>query len=209
MDSAADIAAAASALVVELGGRPLTEAQVVAMVGEGAALLVQRALAAAGCDPASPGALDRYLAMYDERLLDSTRLYPGMAAVLAALDPLAALAVLTNKPQRPADRVLDALGVRHAFVEVIGGDGVWPRKPDPSGLQSLAVHAGGGPMVLVGDSPIDADTARRAGVPFVLAAYGFGAAQFTGAAATRHVAATPDDLPAVIDDALRLARAAL
>ena len=61
---------------------------------------------------------------------------------------------------------------------MVGGDGPLPRKPDPAGLLSLRLHAGGGPMVLVGDSPVDAETARRGGVPFVLAGYGFGAAAF-------------------------------
>ena len=82
------------------------------MVGEGAALLVQRALGAAGLDPGTPGALDRFLALYDERLLDTTRLYPGLRRALRALDPLLALAVLTNKPRRPTERLLEALQVR-------------------------------------------------------------------------------------------------
>ena len=159
VDSAADLATAASALAVELGGRPLTRDEVVGMVGEGAALLVQRALRAAGLDPGTPGALDRFLALYDERLLDTTRLYPGLRHALRALDPLLALAVLTNKPRRPTERLLDALQVREPFVEVVAGDGPLPRKPDPAGLLSLRRHAAGGPVVLVGDSPVDAETA--------------------------------------------------
>jgi phosphoglycolate phosphatase len=206
VDSATDLAAAASALTVELGGRPLTRAQVVQMVGEGAALLVRRALSAAGLDDDTPGALDRFLALYDERLLDTTRLYAGVRDVLDRLEPLVPLAVVTNKPTAPALRVLDALGVRHHFIDVIGGDGVWPRKPDPAGLRSLRVYADGGPVVFVGDSPIDAETAARGGSPFVLAAYGFGAAAFDDDAPTAFLAAAPDDLPRVIADALRAAR---
>jgi phosphoglycolate phosphatase len=206
VDSATDLASAASALTVELGGRPLTRAQVVGMVGEGAALLVRRALAAAGLDEATPGALDRFLALYDERLLDTTRLYAGLPRVLETLDPLVPLAVVTNKPTAPALRVLEALGVRRHFIDVIGGDGVWPRKPDPAGLRSLRAHADGGPVVLVGDSPVDAATASNAGAPFVLAAYGFGAAAFAEEPPTPFVAAVPDDLPRAIADALRTAR---
>jgi len=206
IDSATDLAAAASALAVELGGRALTRAEVVAMVGEGAPVLVRRVLTAAGLDPATAGALDRFLALYDERLLDTTRLYPGVRQVLDALDPQLTLAVLTNKPRVPAERLLDALGVRPLFLEVVGGDGPLPRKPDPAGLRSLRLHADGGPLVLVGDSPVDAETARRAGVPFVLAAYGFGAAAFTsGAEADAFVADAVADLPAAIDAALRAA----
>ena len=204
VDSATDLASAASALAVELGGRSLTRADVVTMVGEGAAVLVRRALAAAGVDAASPRATERFLELYDARLLDTTRLYPGISAVLEALDPLTTLAVLTNKPRRPAERMLEALGVRRHFIEVVGGDGPWPRKPDPAGLVSLRLHAGGGPVVLVGDSPVDADTAGRASAAFVLAHYGFGATAFAGARPTPFVADAPGDLPRVIADARRL-----
>lgn len=206
VDSATDLAAAASALTVELGGRPLTRPEVVAMVGEGAPVLVRRVLIAAGLDPETPGATARFLELYDARMLDTTVLYPGIRLVLDALDPLLPLAVVTNKPERPAHRVLDALGVRQYFLEVIGGDGAWPRKPDPAGLRSLDMHAGGGPIVLVGDSPIDRQTAERAGAAFVLAAYGFGATGPVEALATPYVAATPSDLPRVIGEALRFGR---
>ncbi len=147
VDSAADLAAAASALVVERGGRALSRDEVVAMVGEGAPVLVRRALTAAGLDPDTPHATARFLELYDARLLDTTALYPGIRAVLDALDPLVALAVLTNKPVAPAERLLEALGVRRYFVEVIGGDGPWPRKPDPAGLLALRGHGAGGPLL--------------------------------------------------------------
>lgn len=204
VDSATDLASAASALTVALGGRPMSRAEVIAMVGEGAPVLVRRVLTAAGLDPVTPGALERFLALYDARLLDTTHLYPGMLDALDAVDPLAVLTVLTNKPRQPAERILAALGVRDRFLEVVGGDGPLPRKPDPAGLISLRVH-GGGPMVLVGDSPVDAETARRAGVPFVLAAYGFGAHAIE-TPTTAWVASTPAALPAAIRAALAAAR---
>ncbi len=205
VDSAADLAAAASALAVELGGRALTVPEVVAMVGEGAPVLVRRALTAAGVDPATPHATARFLELYDARLLDQTGLYPGITAALDALEPIVPLAVLTNKPLAPAERMLDALGVRRYFVEVIGGDGPWPRKPDPAGLTALRAYAAGGPLVMVGDSPVDGETAARAGAAFVLAQYGFGAAKFTTPGATPFVAAAPGDLARVIADARRIA----
>lgn len=204
VDSATDLASAANTLAVELGGRPLTRGEIVGMVGEGAAVLVRRVLTAAALDPETPGALARFLALYEACLLDTTRLYPGVREALDQLDPLLTLTVLTNKPRGPAERVLDGLGVRRLFLEVVGGDGPLPRKPDPTGLRSLRMHAGGGPMTLVGDSPVDAETAHRGGVPFVLAGYGFGAAAFA-VAPTAFVAASPADLPRVIRAALAAA----
>lgn len=206
VDSVTDLAAAADRLVVELGGRPLTRDQVIAMVGDGAALLVARALAAADLDPDTPGALARFLELYDACLLDTTVPYPGVRAALDAIDPLVPLAVVTNKPGRPAERILEALGLRSSFVEVIGGDGPWPRKPDPAGLQSLRVHARGGPIVLVGDSPVDAETANRAGAAFVWAAYGFGARAFPTPPAGAVVVTEPSALAFGVAEALRQAR---
>lgn len=206
VDSMTDLSAAASALVAEHGGRALTREEVVSMVGDGAAQLVRRALAAAGLDPGTAGALDRFLALYGDRLLETTRLYEGIDDVLATLDPLLPLAVLTNKPQDAAERVLEGLGVRRHFIEVIGGDGPWPRKPDPAGLVSLRLHAAGGPVVLVGDSPVDAETARRGSAGFVLAQYGFGAAAFDLDPPTPFVADSPQALVAAIEGALRAGR---
>lgn len=206
IDSVGDLASAASRLTETLGGRPLARAEVVAMVGDGAALLVRRALAAAGLDPETPDALARFLAIYDQCLTETTRPYEGMTAALDALDPLVPLAVVTNKPLAPARTLLDVFGLTTRFVEVIGGDGPWPRKPDPAGLLSLRAHARGGPMVLVGDSPVDAQTAERAGAAFVLAGYGFGASKFDGPPGTTLVAVTPADLPSLVDEALRRGR---
>lgn len=198
IDSARDLTEAVSELVQGLGAGPLREDVVVGMVGEGARTLVQRALAHAGLDPATPGALERFLAIYDRRLLNHTAAYEGMPEVLAMLVHAGPLAVLTNKPVAPAERLLAALGLRGFFSEVIGGDGVHPRKPDPAAL--LALAAVGGPAVMVGDSPVDAATAGAAGCPFVLAAYGFGAARFDGhAPAGARVVHHPRELASLAD----------
>ncbi len=176
VDSHRDIANAANALVEELGGARLSDAAIVAMVGEGAALLVRRALAAAGIDPATPGALERFLTLYDARLLEHTRPYDGTIDALRALGRQAPMSVLTNKPQRPSERILDELQLRRYFGEVIGGDTAYGRKPDPAGLLHLAQAAGvpAERTLMVGDSPVDLQTARNAGAQICLVRYGFG-----------------------------------
>ncbi len=179
IDSSRDLAEAASELVQELGGAPLTEAEVVGMVGEGAPVLVARALSRVGLDPATPGALARFLEIYDRRLLDHTVAYEGMHEVLALLVQAGPLAVLTNKPLAPSEEILRHLGLRGFFSVIIGGDSPYGRKPDPAGLRAL-MESDEGPSVMVGDSPADSRVAAAAGCPFVLAAYGFGAEKFEG-----------------------------
>lgn len=176
VDSHLDIANAANALVEELGGARLSEDAIVAMVGEGAALLVRRALEAAGLDPATPAALDRFLSLYEYRLLDHTAVYSGTIELLDRLGSRAPLSVLTNKPQRPTEAILEGLELRARFGDVIGGDTRFGRKPDPAGLLHLAGAAGVPPanVLMVGDSPIDLHTARAAGTRVCLVRYGFG-----------------------------------
>lgn len=175
IDSRRDLAESANQLIEELGGEPLTEEQIGGMVGEGAALLVRRALRAAGRGERAH-ALERFLQIYDERLLNHTRLYDGIADVVRQARSRARLTVLTNKPTRPTEQILSALGLRDAFEEVVGGDGPYPRKPDPAGLHAMMSAAGvGAPdTLLVGDSAIDLETAQRAGVRCCLVSYGFG-----------------------------------
>ncbi len=176
IDSRRDLADATNALLADLGAAPLPIESVTAMVGEGAAVLVRRALTAAGLDPATPGALDRFLAAYDQRLLVHTRPYPGIADALDTLRTDATLAVLTNKPTHPTSTILTALALAPYFAQVIGGDTPYGRKPDPAGLLHIVRAVGASPesTMLVGDSRIDRETAQRAGTPVCLARYGFG-----------------------------------
>jgi phosphoglycolate phosphatase len=108
---------------------------------------------------------------YQAHLLDHTRLYPGVAALLAGT-PLP-LAVHTNKPGRLARRILDGLGVLGCFREVVGGDEA-PRKPDPSGTRALLSRLGVPPAeaLYVGDSEIDLALARA--VPMACATVTWG-----------------------------------
>jgi len=177
IDSRRDLADAANALIVERGGTPLDVYQVASMVGEGAARLVMRALKAANLEREDlDTALARFLELYDERLLAHTRLYEGTRDALDALHLRVTLAILTNKPQRPTERILEGLGVAAFFRWVIGGDTAHGRKPDPAGLRHLISAAGSTPedTVMVGDSAIDLRTARAAGTRLALVRYGFG-----------------------------------
>lgn len=198
IDSVGDLSRSASELVTSLGGRALAESEVADMVGDGAALLVKRAFAAAGLDPETPDALARFLQIYDAHLLDTTRAYPGIEHALLLASRRARLAVLTNKPLRPSTRILNALGLSHYFDAVIAGDGPLGRKPDPAGLHSLV--AGTDRVLLVGDSPIDAATAAAAGCVFAWARYGFSAARFgESPPETPYLLERPSDLAGVLD----------
>jgi phosphoglycolate phosphatase len=176
IDSRRDLADAANALIAERGGQPLPVDTIAAMVGEGAALLVRRAMAAGGVRLNIERDLPRFLELYDERLLAHTTLYDGTREMLDAIAKHAALAVLTNKPQRHTEAILRGLEIADRFTWVIGGDTPHGRKPDPAGLQYLMSTAGAtaDETLMVGDSAIDLKTARAADVRICLAQYGFG-----------------------------------
>jgi phosphoglycolate phosphatase len=179
VDSRRDLADSANQLIEELGGMPLAEDDIGRMVGEGAAVLVRRALAAAGVRDVRE-ALARFLEIYDTRLLNHTRVYDGMADVVRFARTLGRAAVLTNKPKAPSDRILQALGLADVFDAVVGGDGPHGRKPSPDGLNALIRDLGATAQrtLLVGDSAIDHETAIRAGVRCVLVSFGFGYLSF-------------------------------
>lgn len=201
IDSRHDLADAANALITESGGQPLAVDAITAMVGEGAPLLVRRALKAARLDLDVRTALARFLELYDERLLVHTRLYDGTREALEALAPRATLAILTNKPQRPTERILEGLAIAPFFRWTIGGDTAHGRKPDPAGLHHLMSSAGTGPIdtVMVGDSAIDLRTARAAGTRVCLVRYGFGfrtaEGELTG---DELVAGHPSEIPTIL-----------
>ena len=179
VDSRQDLADSTNAMLESLGAAPLHPDRVVMMVGEGARVLVQRALEAAGLPSEGArldDALSRFHSCYRSRLLATTRPYPGISEMLGEVAPLATLAMLTNKPLLPSQQLVDAFGWNGHFVQVIGGDGHVPRKPDPKGLQQLmaSAHAGPESTLLVGDSMVDVETARNAGVAMCVVQYGFG-----------------------------------
>jgi len=180
VDSVRDLADATNDVVASYGADRLPQDEVAAMVGEGARKLVERALLARGVGAPIDEALERFRAVYDRRLLTHTRPYPGILEAVGDLSRLGRRqAVLTNKPEAPARRILEAFGLAGHFGWIIGGDGPFARKPDPAGLRHLMAQAAvpAEATILVGDSAIDAETARRAGVRLCLARYGFGSAR--------------------------------
>jgi phosphoglycolate phosphatase len=185
VDSLRDLAEAINELLIESGLDPLPHDHIGRMVGDGAATLVSRAFTAAGrAQP--PGTLARFLALYNRRLLTFTRPYPGVPETLECLAATHALAVLTNKPLSATREILDGLGLARHFGAVVGGDGPFPRKPDPAGLLHLCdiAHVPARNALLVGDSMVDWQTARAAGSRICLAAYGFGFQALSAASLT-------------------------
>lgn len=176
VDSRRDIASSANLLLGELGAEPLPEERIGDMVGEGARTLVRRLITAAAVDVDLREAFERFLAIYDEHLVDHTALYPGVSGAIDAAAEVAQLAILTNKPQHHTDRLLEALGIRQHFVAALGGDTSFPRKPDPSAFIDLARRTGAtvAETIMVGDSTVDLETARRASAIPCMVTYGFG-----------------------------------
>jgi phosphoglycolate phosphatase len=198
IDSARDIAESVSELLESYGAPPMPLSDVVTMVGDGAPMLVRRALKQSRVDPPVADALARYLQIYDRRLMNHTVPYDGVVESLSVIARRGPLAVLTNKPLGPSIGILEALGLRGFFSRIIGGDSEYGRKPDPAGLLALQSLAPQQQLVMIGDSPADWKTAEAASVPFVFARYGFGAPKFGD---------TPPETPFVIDHARELERA--
>lgn len=176
IDSRRDLADSTNEVLASYGASPLAVEDVSRMVGDGAKMLVARALKSAHVDVDLHDALDRFREAYDRRLVIHTRPYEGIVPLLRDLTARATLAVLTNKPLGPSEHILEAFEIRGCFRSVIGGDSAFARKPDPAGLRSLIDGAAVAPeaTLMVGDSMIDLNTARHAGTHACFARYGFG-----------------------------------
>jgi phosphoglycolate phosphatase len=190
VDSQRDLADSANELLRTLGAPPLSIESVGRMVGDGARVLVERVLAEAGLDASRSAALDQFLAIYDTRVTNHTAFYPGLLDMIEWLrrDAEVSLAIVTNKPERHTRALLGHFGVLDAFSWIVGGDSGIPKKPSPDGILHVMTEwlrrigetgsrmsPGPGSRVLfVGDSMVDLETGRNAGVRVCLAAYGFG-----------------------------------
>jgi phosphoglycolate phosphatase len=175
VESSADLATAVNRALARLApATPALPPEVVrSFVGEGAAVLVERSLAAAGVALPVSEVLPVFMDCYRGCLLDTTRLYPGVAEALAGLGGRT-LAVLSNKPGEFSRTILAGLGVGHLFARIWGAGDVPGRKPDPAGLLRLMDELGAAPAetVMVGDSALDVRTGRAAGTRVVGVAWG-------------------------------------
>jgi phosphoglycolate phosphatase len=176
IDSKRDLALSVNATRAHLGMGPLDIGKISSYVGNGAPVLIRRALGEQATDALVEEALEFFLEYYREHKLDYTRLYPG---VQESLDRLRAagkrLAVLTNKPVGPSRGIVDGLGVSGHFFQVYGGNSFVFKKPNPIGVEKLMAEAGvdRGRTLMVGDSGVDVETARNAGVQVCGVTYGF------------------------------------
>lgn len=176
IDSAADLAHAVNAMLGEFGCAPLAEREVRAMIGEGMAKLVARALAARPCAHVDRTAAEgSFLRHYASEPMRATVAYPGVRPTLELLRAHTVLAVCTNKPVHLAEAILEKLHLAQYFAGIWGGDSLPFRKPDPRMLRAILATFAVQPQaaVMVGDSEIDALAAQGAGVPLVLMTHGY------------------------------------
>ncbi len=175
-DTAVDLAAALNHSLRKLGRPEVPAEEVRHLVGHGARALLRRGLAASGEAPEElvEAGFPLFIDYYAANICRFTRPYPGIEAALDGLREAGVkLAVCTNKVERLTHLLLGALGWRDRFDAVVGGDTLAVRKPDPAPLLEAVTRAGGGRAAFVGDSIIDAETARGAGLPFVAVSFGF------------------------------------
>ncbi|MCC6362538.1 MAG: HAD-IA family hydrolase [Bryobacterales bacterium] len=176
IDSKLDLARSVNAMRRHLGFPELSDELIFTYVGNGAPVLVRRALAPEASDSLAAQGLEFFLEYYRGHLLDHTDLYPGVREALEAIrEGGIPMAVLTNKPIGPTETIIDGLGLGSHFFRVYGGNSFEQKKPDPVGVLRLLDESRAQPdrAVLVGDSAVDVRTARNAGIRAAGMTYGF------------------------------------
>jgi phosphoglycolate phosphatase len=181
IDSRLDLVHSVNAALRHIGRTELPDDVIASYVGDGAPVLIQRALGGEVVDEAVVRkGLEFFLKYYREHKLDHTTVYPGVAEALAAIQNadnggLRKLAVLSNKPVGPSKAIVDALGLGQFFSQVYGGNSFATKKPDPEGARRLLEEYGVQPhhAAMIGDSHVDVNTGRNAGMVTVGVTYGF------------------------------------
>jgi phosphoglycolate phosphatase len=175
IDSKQDLVLSVNATLRAIGRDVLPADLVASYVGSGAPALISKALGGSADAEELQRGLKYFLSHYEEHKLDNTRAYPGVREALAHLDGRP-MAVLTNKPREISVRILEGLGLAPFFKVIYGGNSFATKKPDPLGantvlgdLKVLAHEA-----LMVGDSEVDVQTARNAGMICAIVNFGFG-----------------------------------
>lgn len=183
IDSSRDLANSVNATRASLDLPPLEDATVYSYVGNGAPVLIRKALGPEYSDDEVQSALLYFLGYYREHMLDNTVLYPGVRAVLDRLrDAGITMAVLTNKPVRFSQAIIDGLDLTSHFLRVYGGNSFEQKKPHPVGIETLLGECGAAreKTIMVGDSSVDVQTARNARVTACGVTWGFQPETFAG-----------------------------
>jgi phosphoglycolate phosphatase len=178
IDSRLDLIHSVNAMLRHLKRPQLPGDVVASYVGDGAPMLVRRALGDPNDERFFRSALEYFLAYYKEHKLDHTTVYDGIPEALRAMQSNGTrrkMAVLSNKPVNPSRAIVDALGLGDFFVSVYGGNSFDTKKPDPRGVQTILRETGVAPdhALMVGDSSIDVLTGRNAGIATCGVTYGF------------------------------------
>lgn len=181
IDSRLDLVHSVNAALRHIGRPELPEHVIASYVGDGAPVLIQRALGGEQVDDATVRrGLEFFLSYYKEHKLDHTTLYPGMKEALGSIQQSGngvprKMAVLTNKPVHASRAIIQALGLGQFFAQVYGGNSFASKKPAPEGARKLLIELGAPAerSVIVGDSHTDIETGRNAGLWTVGVTYGF------------------------------------
>jgi phosphoglycolate phosphatase len=182
VDSKKDLALSVNHVRSTFGLSALREEEIAAFIGDGAQMLIQRALGAATSASDVQSGLHLFLSYYREHMLDESVLYPGVAETLGRLDGCR-LAVLTNKPVRFSRLMLQGLGILDRFAAVYGGNSFERKKPDPIGIFQILSDTGGAidDTWMIGDSSVDVLTGRSAGVTTCGVSWGYATVSFAQA----------------------------
>jgi phosphoglycolate phosphatase len=178
IDSRLDLIHSVNAMLRNFDRPELPGDVVASYVGDGAPMLVRRALGDPEDEKFFKAGLTFFLAYYREHKLDYTHVYPGIPEALEQIRSNGTqrqMAVLSNKPVNPSRAIVDALGLAVFFVKVYGGNSFETKKPDPLGVRTLLKETGTDPAnaMIVGDSSIDVLTGRNAGISTCGVTYGF------------------------------------
>jgi len=175
IDSKTDLVHSVNSMLREIGRKELPTETIAGYVGHGAPQLIASTLGPDSSKADRKAALSIFLDHYGKHNLDATRPYPGVEEGLAALADCP-MAVLTNKPLKMTLQILEGLGLAKYFSAMYGGDSFDKKKPDPQGALSILKELWTQPRqaAMIGDSDVDIQTARNAGMLAVAVTYGFG-----------------------------------